>query len=274
MKKYSIFQAPYLAFYSSDFYRDAGLNWSGTGFGYLFLLLFVCLIPKAAQLQLSLNDFAKNEAPALITQVPEIKIVNGEVSATVPQPYTITDPQSRKPIAIVDTTGATVSLEGSGAFLLIRKTEVIVKPTDLDTRTVSFKEIKSFTLNQDGLNYVLGLVRGYGVMLFSVVALFGAYIFRMAQALIYAALGLGLASLLGVSVPYGTLLRLSVMAITPVILVSTAAEVAGLNIPHPWLLCFAAAMGFLFFGLKAIAGRQEPAAPVRDDQYPAGPQGA
>lgn len=263
-----------MSFYSGDFYRDVGLNWSGTGFGFLFLLLLLCVIPKALRLQFSLLNFAEHSAPALITQVPEIKIYNGEASSPAEQPYTIRIPGSGKPLAIVDTTGATASLEGSEALLLLRKTDLVVRRNPLDTRTVSLKEIGKLTLNQGVLNSVLGLVNRYGVLLFSILALLGAYIFRIAQVLLYGALGLGLAGLLGAALPYGTLLRLSVMAVTPVILLTTAADVAGLSLPHPWLLGFAAAMGFLFFGIRSVSGRQQPAAPIIDDQYTAGPKEA
>ena len=266
MKKYSIFQAPFMAFYSADFYRDAGLNWPGTGFAYLFLLLLVCAIPRSVQLQFKLTSLAEHSAPALISQVPEIKIVNGEASALVQQPYTIRDPESGKPLAILDTTGATISLEGSDSFLLLKKTELIVKRTVMDTRTMSLAEIKNFTLNQSGINYVLSLVRSYDVWLFAVLALFGAFIFRLAQALIYGALGLAIAGMCGATLAYGTLLRLSVMAVTPVIILSTVADVAGFNIPHSWLLGFAAAMGFLFFGIKSASRRQESVPPAPAEQ--------
>lgn len=262
-----------MSFYSGDFYRDVGVNWSGTGFGFLFLLLLLCAIPKAVRLQFSLLNFSEHSAPALVTQVPEIKIANGEASSPAEQPYTIRVPGSGKPLAIVDTTGATASLEGSEAFLLIRKTDMVVKRNSRDTRIVSLKDIEKFTLNQDGINAALGLVRRYGVLLFSVLALLGAFIFRIAQVLLYGALGLGMAGLLGAAVPYGTLLRLSVMAVTPVIIVTTAAGAAGLSLPHPWLLGFAAAMGFLLLGIRSVSGRQQPAAPIIDDQYTAGPQG-
>jgi hypothetical protein len=259
-------QAPFMAFYSGDLYRDVGLNWTGTGFAYLFLLLLACMVPKAVQLQFSLRNFAENSAPAVITQVPEIKIANGEASALVVQPYTIRDPESGKPLAIVDTTGATVSLDGSDAFLLLKKTEIVVKRNALDTRSVSLKEIRNFTLNQNVINRVVNLVRSYGVLVFAVLALIGAFIYRLVQALIYGALGLAIAGLLGTSVTYGRLLRLSVMAVTPVILVSTVVAVTRFNVPHFRLLCFAAAMGFLYLGIKSVAGRQEPVPPAPGGQ--------
>ncbi len=259
MKKYSIFHAPFMSFYSPDFYRDVGLNWSGTCFGYLFLLLLLCLIPKSARMQFELLSFAEQGAPQLITQVPEIKIINGEASSVALQPYIIRAPGTGRPLALIDTTGATASLEGSEAFLLIKRTEIIVKKDSQNTRSVSLKEIRNFTLNQDRLNYMLGLISRYGVLLFSLLALAVAFLFRVAQALLYGALGAGLASLLDIRTTYSVLLRLSVMAVTPVILVTTAADLAGFAIPHSWLLAFVAAMGFLFLGIRSISSGQSAA---------------
>lgn len=270
MKKYSMFHAPFMSFYSADFYRDVGLNWSGTCFGFLFLLLLFCMVPQAARLQFALSGFAEHEAPEFINQVPELKINNGEVTSSAVQPYIIRAPGTGAPLAIIDTTGATASLEGSEAFLLVKRTEVVIKRDSLDTRIVSLKEIRDLTVNQAGLTYLVGLVRSYGVLVFALFALAGAFIFRAAQALLYAALGAGLASLLGVRLAYTALLRLSVIAVTPVILVTTAADTAGFAIPHPWLLAFGAAMGFLFLGIRSASADQSPAATAQESRPPAG----
>lgn len=264
MKKYSLFHAPFMSFYSGDFYRDVGLNWSGTGFWVLFLLLLACAVPKAVRLQFSLRDFAEHTAPGFINQVPEIKIIDGEASCLAEQPYIIRIPGSGTPLAIVDTTGATISLEGSEAFLLVKKAGIEVRRNSRDTRILSLKDVDSFTLNQDLLNSVMGTVLRYGALLFALFALLGALIFRVLQALLYSALGAGIANLLEVNVPYGALLRLSVMAVMPVIIVTTIADVAGFGIPHPWLLGFGAAMGFLYLGIKSVYGGQPPAAAAQE----------
>lgn len=250
-----------MAFYSGEFYRDIGLNWSGTGFAYIFLLLLVCVVPQAVKWQVSLLNFAEHAAPALIKQVPVIKIINGEASALAAQPYTIVDPRSGAPLAIVDTTGATVSLDGSDAMLLVKKTEVIVKQPPMAPRAVSFADVGNLTVSQDGINSGLKMISRYGGLAFALVALLWAFLFRMAQALVYGALGLGIASLLGTNVRYGTLVRLAAMAVTPVIIVSAAADLAGFEVPYAWPLAFAAAMGYLFLGVKSVSG-QAAAAPA------------
>ena len=53
--------------------------------------------------------------------------------------------------------------------------------------------------------------------------------------------------------PYQTLLRLSVMAITPVIIVSTVFDVLGVKVPFHGLVYFLAAMGYLYFGVYSVS---------------------
>ena len=115
MRRYSIFHAPFLAFFSSDFYTDVGLHWKGTGFSYLLLLLTICQIPATIKFQLSVADYIQHKAPALISQIPECRIINGDASCDVVQPFQIIDPGSRKVLALIDTTGKTLSLDGTEA---------------------------------------------------------------------------------------------------------------------------------------------------------------
>ncbi len=51
------------------------------------------------------------------------------------------------------------------------------------------------------------------------------------------------------------------MAVTPVIVVSTLLDALAETPPYWWLLCFAIAMWYLFFGVKAAAETQEAAVP-------------
>ena len=64
--------------------------------------------------------------------MPDITVSKGIVSAEVQMPYIIMN-KKNSPLMIIDTTGKTVSLEGSDAFALLTKSELIVRRTRTST---------------------------------------------------------------------------------------------------------------------------------------------
>ena len=100
---------------------------------------------------------------------------------------------------------------------------------------------------------------------FAVVA---SLVFRIVQVLVYAALGLLFASWCRCTRTYLQLLRLAVVAVTPCIIVKTILTAAGIGIPFDALWYFLAAMGFLFFGIKATC--EETTSQPRPAETPAG----
>jgi Protein of unknown function (DUF1189) len=264
MRRYSMFQAPFMAFFSASFYRDVDAHWKGTGFAYLLLLLAICWIPSMIQFHHSVADYVVNKAPALTAQVPLIRIVKGETSVDVPQPYEIKDPESETLLAIIDATGKTVSLEGTEARVLLTKTDVIYRKNDIETRSFSLKEVDNFVLDQQRVSGWLAVFSKYVAVVSFPFAVIGSFAFRIVQLLIYAAIGILFAKWCKTSRPYQTLLRLSVMAVTPVIIVNTVFGMAGVKIPFHGLLSFLAAMAYLYYGIHAVS--HQDAAPVKQNE--------
>ena len=105
MRPYSMVQAPVLAFYSRGFYREVAGHWRGMSFAYLLLLLAVCWLPSGFQIQSGWTRFVDVQGSRFVDQVPPISITQGAVSVDAKQPYYITDVDSKKVLAIIDTTG-------------------------------------------------------------------------------------------------------------------------------------------------------------------------
>lgn len=257
MKRYTLFHAPLMAFFSRRFYRDVGLNWQGTGFAYLFLLLTICWALVSAQLHFSIVELVETKAPGIAPQVPRITIIKDEASVDVAQPYKIMNPESGKVLALIDTTGKTLSLEGTDARLLMTRTGVLYKKNDGKITGFEFKGVKHFTLDQQKISEWLRMFRNYGAVAFFFLSVLGSFVFRIAQTLLYAAIGLLFARGYKTRPAYQTLLRISVMAITPVILVNTISEMARVTIPLDGVLYFIAAMVYLLLGVKAVSDNKE-----------------
>lgn len=253
MKKFSILHLPVLSFYSGQLYQDVGLNWRGIGFGYLFLLLAVCAIPKMFKLHNNLSLFIDKEAPPFIEQVPKITIEKGEVHIDQPQPYYIKVPDSNQVLAIIDTTGQIQSLENTEAFALLMKTKLIMRQNNVESRTYDLSQIKSFVVDQDKITGWLNAIQKVVLPFLYPFVLLGSFIFRSIQALIYAAIGLLFAALCKIKLSYAALLRLAVVAVTPCIILRTVFEIVSLRIPMAGLLFFLIAMAYLFWGVKTCS---------------------
>ncbi len=86
MKRFSIFHLPVLSFFSSALYRDVARHWRGVCFGYLLLLLLLCWIPPMVKMHRGFAGFLRDDAPAVISQIPEIRIRDGLASTPEDRP--------------------------------------------------------------------------------------------------------------------------------------------------------------------------------------------
>ncbi len=252
MKEYSVFQAPLLSFYSKELYRDVGKNWTGPGFGYLILVLAVCWLFSMGKIGAGLNKFFNEEAPKLIEQLPEIKAIKGEITIEEAQPYFITDTETGKTVAIIDTTGSITSLEGTEAKVLLMKSELLYKKDETQTQSYDLSTLEEFTLTQEIVFSWMKLAKALLLPIIYVSALLFSYLLRILQALIYALLGMVFTSVLKTKLPYETLIRLAIIAVTPMLIIKTVIGMVGLEIPWDGLWYFLGAMGYLFFGVKAV----------------------
>ena len=265
MKKFSIIHVPVLSFFSKALYADVGLSWKGTGFAYLALLLAACWIPKIVKIHWAASDFINNEAPAVVEQVPEITITNGEVSIEEPQPYYIREPEHDSVLAIIDTTGTIQSLEDANTICLLTRTHLIWRQSNVETRTFDLSKVENFVVDGNRIMGWLHTARHVIVPIVYPFAFLGSYVYRIVQALIYAAIGLLFASLCKVALPYPTLLRLAVVAVTPCIIVGTVLGLAGVHLPYAGLIYLLIALGYLFFGVKAVS---ETTTIQKEDEFP------
>lgn len=251
MKKFSIIHIPFLSFFSKELYIDVGQNWKGVNFLYLLLLLAVCLIPTMINLHRGISNFVNNEAPAIVNQVPEITITDGQVSIKETQPYYIKDPDSDEPLAIIDTTGQIESLEDTDAFFLLTGNKVIIKESKFENRTYDLSNVKAFAVDSERITGWLHIGRKFLAVVIYPFALLGSYLFRIVQALIYAAVGLLFALWCKVTLSYATLLRLAVVAMTPCLLAKTIFGLTNIHLPYATLIFLVITLAYLFFAVKA-----------------------
>jgi len=261
MKRFSIIHIPILSFFSKELYRDVGLNWRGVNFLYLLVLLAVCSVPRIFKLQKGLSHFIENEAPPLVEQVPRITIDEGQVQVDVQQPYYIREPDSNDLLAIIDTTGEVESLVDTGAFFLLSKNKLIQRQSNVEYRIYDLSSVRKFTLDRDIIMGWLKIIRKFFVPVIYPLVVLSSFLFRIVQALIYAIIGLIFASWCRVRLLYGASLRLTVVAVTPCIIIKAIFEATSIQLPIStialWFLFFLIAMVYLWFGVKACSQTPE-----------------
>lgn len=250
-KQYPIFQVPLLCFFSRELYRDVALRWQGVALGYLLLLLALCWIPGVIRIQRSFASFVDHEAPLLIDQIPDVNIVAGQVYVDAPQPYTIRDPETGEALLVIDTTGTITSLEQTEARGLVTARQAIFQKSAIETRSFSFESVERYTLDQQKIYRWLDIAKSWAGPVLYPLCVLGSYAYRIVEALIYAAIGLLLVSLCKGKLPFEALLRLSVVAITPAIIIGTLLDAAAIELPLAGLWFFLLAIGYLLFGIRA-----------------------
>ena len=259
MKKYSFLHIPFLSFFSKDLYRDIGQNWKGIAALYLLLLLAFCWVFETWAVHVEVSQFIANETPQFIEQIPEITIRDGNVAINEPEPYLISDPETKDVIAIIDTTGQYDSLDNMEAFMLLTNNKFIARKSEAETRVFDLSGVDEFFLDQAKVNKYVSVFESYFPFVFYVFAVIFSFIFRLVLVLIYGAIGFLFCKFANVRLDYQTLMRLAIIATTPVILLDTVLEISGITIPLFWLISFALAMFYLYFGVRANKLQSVPA---------------
>ena len=275
MKQYSIIHAPIMSLFSKAFYRDVGLYWKGTGLFYLFLIMAICWIPIIYVMKQDYNRFLDEEMPQLLKQVPEITINNGEVAIDRPEPYYIHNPENKNELMIIiDTTGQITSLANSDAFMLITKSQIEVKKSEYQTQTIKLDKADNITINANIItNWLESINRLFWPAIYPLL-LISTFILRIILVLIYAAIGLVIASVCRAELTYAGAMRLAVMTLSPIIIAKTLLWVFHIVVPLGLLIFLGIYIAYLIFAIRACkpmpgsAGQQNTRYPPRQYHEP------
>lgn len=250
-RRYTIIHPLFMSFYSKDFYRDVAQNWKNYAFYYLLFLLALCSVVKTVKIHYDLSDFLTKHAPAFISQIPAVNFSNGKASIDQDEPYFIKDPNSGEDIIIVDTTGQINSLNDTSAVMLLTETKLIIKKSDRQTQVFALSEIEDFRLDQDVVYGWLRIIQKWLAVVFFPFLVLGSFVYRLVQVLIYGIIGMLFANLLKMDIEFQSLISITIMAITPVVILDTFVGPPNISTVLWRFVCFLISMGFLFFGIKA-----------------------
>ncbi|HXV77857.1 MAG TPA: DUF1189 family protein [Candidatus Polarisedimenticolaceae bacterium] len=257
MRKFSIYVTPYYSFFSRALYVDVARRWRAGVFVYLLLVLALSWIPFIVRAQSSLSKFVRDDAPAVVEQIPPITIERGRVSAAVEQPHFIQSADTGELFGIIDTTGRFTSLDDTSAKVLLARSQLFARKNETETRVYDLSTIQHFYVDGPKISKWLGVLETWGAVMLYLLAVVGSYAYRLVQALFYSIIGLAISTSLRSGLTYGAVLRIVSVAITPAILVKTAVGLTGLTVPVAWGAYFLVAMAYTTFGISS--NRNEPA---------------
>ena len=194
----------------------------------------------------------------MIEQIPSVELVNGSLSVDVEQPYTIADPDSGKPLLLIDTTGQHTSLNGIEAKALLTRTKLIARNDTGRVQTFDLSEIGDFKLDASIIQQWTGtFVKFIEVTAFTA-GLVSTWIYRFFQVILLAIIGVVLIKPSG-SIKFAALMRLAAVALTPTIAICTLAKLCSVptQVWHWWPFCLGLMLTYFYF---SISSRQEPEA--------------
>jgi len=251
MRNYGYFRSMLMSFYSRDVYRDVAANWGGGVLWYLFLVLAIYTAITTLAIQIYTNTSLPPLLEKFAPQTPEVIIKAGIVSTPENRPYLIIDPETKKTVAIIDASGTYTNLEHHEAEVLLTKDALII----WDNQTIKEHKL-STTINADLKPEELKVMIVHGAhwawaVLFPII-LIATYLFRIVQAFFYAILGKILSLIMSIKINYFDVFKLSVVALTPAIVLRLLIIFTLGAPPFTWLFCFLVAMGYLVFAISSV----------------------
>ncbi|MFC1523085.1 DUF1189 family protein [Elusimicrobiota bacterium] len=263
VRRFKFFEPLYLSFFSKDVYLDAAKNWGGMTFAYLLMLVAVCWAPRMINLHQELAYFLDTDAQAIASQVPRIDINDGVATSEASTPYEIKEAKTGKTFMIIDLREKHTAVDelGDNVIALLTRSQFIMKKNKTETRAYDLSEVKSFYLDRTRVKGWMELARKWTAIVLYVFIVAFMYVYRIIQAVIYAVIGILVSKFVQIELGFDVLMNLSIIAITPPVIINTVVSLAEISIPFWGWLCFAMAIGYLIFGIKALKDSSQATVP-------------
>jgi Protein of unknown function (DUF1189) len=255
-KPFPFWQAPYLAWFSKPFYQAVAQRWRGLALTYLLALVAVTWLPNAFRLNGRMENFRNNDLPPILEQVPKLEIMGGEIQTDVKMPYRIIDPNSQETLVVIDKNATEKDFDRLDTFVLITKNQVISNRTSFN-RSFNLADLEGVSVDKESLGrWIDGGIAWTRTLAYPLLVI-NSWSYRFFQALLFGVLGLIIANTIQARLPYAAVVRLSVIALTPVILIRTLLNFFSISVPLWWLVAFAITVVYLYQAIKANQGYSE-----------------
>jgi hypothetical protein len=256
MQKFGFIQTFLGSFYNPEAYRDVVKYKKENTFGYLALVVLLCTIPLIIAIITGVNNFMNDEGTYTIGQLPGIRINNGMITMDKESPYFIKS-KSGETIAVIDLSDSANIDELKGTVMvLLTKNKLISRDNESQARTYDLSKVTSFEVNPQKIHEWFGYAWIVYLFLFVFIVI-GFYIYRLAQTLINAVIGMIISSLMKMRLEFNSLVYIAMVAITPAAVAAALLHLTEIQLPAKGWLGFILTLGYLCFGI--LANKPAPA---------------
>lgn len=258
MARIPFWQAPGLVFHSERPYVAAARHWRGMALGYLLVVSTLVWLPSAASLQRDFTWIRETFVPVVVQDVPRIEIRSGEAFVMAETPLELTGPGGDV-VAILDPEGTIEDLERIDGGLLLTRDRIYLETIE-GIRSFDLATVGDAVITPDALRAAAETTtRWIGWLAYPVGAVL-TFLYRFVQALVYALATVVLARTMGTSLPYAAAVRLTAVALTPVMILGLLQGVTGLAIPAWWIVALATTFIYIYFGVRGLVdhGPEQP----------------
>lgn len=247
--------AIYLSSYSRDLYRDVARRWRGFSLVYLLALLGLYCIPLVLHYTELIGRDLEEKAPSIIHQIPDIKIAGGKASVGVAEPHYVYADEGKSVFMIIDTTGKTRTLQGTGSRILLTQSQVMIRISPEATHTMDLIHVEDMTVDRRTLyEWIASFRDTLPFVLYPLFLLF-TFCYRLFYVSSLSVIGLAINRWIETGLPLKSVVRLSVIALTPSIIIETITTLFRVQLIGWWVAGIAISVGYLVFGIRANADR-------------------
>lgn len=249
-KKIEPWKAVYRSWYSRDVYRDAAHCWRGLGFKYLIGLLFGLWLVAAVHVHFVVCAFVLDYLKPMAQQMPKIQIKNGVASVDrLDKVFTIKDPRNGRELIHFDLTDAPRTAQNNQDGIFVERRRVLFRLKGKD-QVYDFEKQKD---QEWEWNYHLKILDAFanwsGAIVLGVFWI-ASFLICALQALLFGLVGKLFAMFAKRRLTYPQLVRVSVIAMTPALIIDTAQKLLCVGIPAWDLVSALITLGYLIYGVK------------------------
>lgn len=243
---------PLLAFYSRSLYILVARTWRGTGLGYLFLITAFCSLLTTYHVARLMDDIVNQQVYPVVQQLPTLTFSNGTLQPNSSEPIVIKGAEGGNAVLVVDTSD-NPKFEQIQAPIWLLKHQARIEQPNGQFQVIDFAPIEQLSLDQGGMQALVDRTVSVMKPLSYIPIQLGEFGYRALQVLLYAIGGIAYAALFKVRLGYKTILRLTCVAVTPSLLISTILTALGFYFPVLGIMFFVMSQAYLYFAIQSVA---------------------
>lgn len=263
MQKRYPFPAGYaFSFFLPALYDDVARRWKGAAIGYLALLTFVCWAIGTWSFYHQLQLFSEREVPRLTEKLPSLTYQDGKISTPEAKAYPVDF--SGTPFLLIDTANTASQEERDSYPMVLTDTQFITNEngsTEIHELSEYAELMKNGTMQAKDWIGTIRQIINWTFFILAPLWLIFSFVLYLVWALILSLLGLLMNSILHKGLDFPPLYRLSIVALTPALIIATVLDVAGVNVPWGFLGFLGLTILYVIFAVFSVHDPRPMAAP-------------